>query len=222
MASAIDTEREASPLLISLPSASATSSGAMFASGEFGICLARRSSSSRIASAVAAIPLDTEAAIHDPPSTGEYGRLESPSLMLMFSSGSPRMAVGAQHDTHSDRPLQRVPDAGRHAPADQVAGVPHRPWLRIAPVPPKRLGALAVAFAQRLTAERPIVVLIALRITSQAKFERIDLERDRKFVHRAFERVDAGRGAWTAHVARRRQVEPSELVHVLRVRGLVE
>src|SRR5262244_594798 len=73
-----------------------------------------------------------------------------------------------------------------------------------------------------LTAERPIVVLIALRVTSQAKFERIDLERDRKFVHRAFERVDAGRGAWTAHVARRRQVEPSELVHVLRVRGLVE
>ena len=47
-----------------------------------------------------------------------------------------------------------------------------------------------------VTAERPIVVMIALRITSQAKFERIDLERDRKFVHRAFERVDAGRGAW--------------------------
>src|SRR5262249_2062669 len=102
------------------------------------------------------------------------------------------------------------------------AGVPHRSWLRIAPGPAKRLGALAVAFAQRLTAERPIVVLIALGITSQAKFERIDLERDRKFVHRAFERVDAGRGARTAHVAGGRQVEPGEFGPVLRVRGLVE
>src|SRR5262245_66477295 len=108
------------------------------------------------------------------------------------------MAVGAQHDTHSDRPLQRVPDAGRHAPADKVAGVPHRPWLRIAPGPPKRLGALAVAFAQRLTAERPIVVLIALGITSQAKFERIELERARKFVHSRFGRVVDGHPDGTA------------------------
>jgi len=93
MMSAIDTERDASPLLISLPSASVTSPGAMFASGEPGICLARRNSSSRIASAVVAIPLDTEAAIHDPPSTGDCGRLESPRLMLMFSSGSPSMSA---------------------------------------------------------------------------------------------------------------------------------
>ena len=91
--SAIDTERDASPLLISLPSASVTSPGAMFASGEPGICLARRNSSSRIASAVVAIPLDTEAAIHDPPSTGDCGRLESPRLMLMFWSGSPSMSA---------------------------------------------------------------------------------------------------------------------------------
>jgi hypothetical protein len=31
--------------------------------------------------AVVAIPFDTEAAIHDPPSTGDCGRVESPSLM---------------------------------------------------------------------------------------------------------------------------------------------
>ena len=93
MASAIDTAREASRLLTSLPSASATSSGAAFASGEFGICLASRNSSSRIAPAVVAIPFDTEAAIHDPPSTGDCGSVESPSLMLMFSSGSPSMSA---------------------------------------------------------------------------------------------------------------------------------
>ena len=93
MASAIDTERDASALLTSLPSASATSPDAVSASGEFGICLARRNNSSRIASAVVTIPFDTEAAIHDPPSTGDCGRLESPSLMVMFSSGSPSMSA---------------------------------------------------------------------------------------------------------------------------------
>ena len=65
----------------------------MFASGEFGICLARRNNSSRMAAAVVTIPLDTEAAIHEPPSTGDCGRLESPSLTLMFSSGSPSLSA---------------------------------------------------------------------------------------------------------------------------------
>ena len=32
-------------------------------------------------------------AIHDPPSTGDCGRLESPSLMLMLSSGKPSMSA---------------------------------------------------------------------------------------------------------------------------------
>ena len=106
------------------------------------------------------------------------------------------MAVGGQHDAHGDRHLQRFPDAGRHAPADQVAAVAHRARLRIALVPAERLRALAVAFAQCLAAVGPITVLVAIRIAAQAKLERIELERDRKLVHRAFERIDAGRGAW--------------------------
>ena len=218
MASAIDTAREASRLLTSLPSASATSSGAAFASGEFGICLARRSSSSRIASAVVTIPFDTEVAIHDPPSTGDCGRLESPSLMLMLSSGRPEhvgrdlrhdgvgagadvggrarhlgMAVGGEHDAHRDRHLQRLPDARRHAPADQIAAVAHRARLGIALVPAERLRALAVAFAQRLAAVRLVLVLVAVRIAPQAKLERIELERDRELVHRA---IRAQRARW--------------------------
>src|SRR3954469_5304549 len=43
----------------------------------------------RIPPAVVTMPFATEAAIHDPPSTGDCGRLESPSLMLMLSSGNP-------------------------------------------------------------------------------------------------------------------------------------
>ena len=36
---------------------------------------------------------ETEAAIQDPPSTGHFGSVESPSLMLMLSSGSPRRSA---------------------------------------------------------------------------------------------------------------------------------
>ena len=216
IASAIDTAREASRLLTSLPSASATSSGAAFASGEFGICFARRSSSSRIASAVVAIPFATEVAIHDPPSTGDCGRLEVAELDADVVERQPEhvgrdlrhdgvgagadvggrarhlgMAVGGEHDAHRDRHLQRFPDAGRHAPADQIAAVAHRARLGIALVPAERLRALAVAFAQRLAAERLVLVLVAVRVAPQAKLERIELERDRKLVHRGFERITA-------------------------------
>ena len=133
-----------------------------------------------------------------------------------------RMATIGEHDAHCDRHLQRFPHTRRHAPADQVATVPHRAWLGVALVPAERLRALAVAFAQGLAAERPIIVLVAIRITPQTKLERIELECDREFVHRTFERIDAGRSAWTAHVARGRQVEPSQPVRVLRIGAFVE
>ena len=79
-----------------------------------------------------------------------------------------------------------------------------------------------VAFAQRFTAERPIVVLIALRITPQTQFERIELERDRKLVHRGFERKHRGWGTWRAHVACGRKIEPCELVLVFCIGAFVE
>ena len=93
IASAIDTARDASRFFTSLPSTSATSSGVASASGEFGICLARRNSSTRTASAVVTIPFDTEAAIHDPPSTGDCGNVESPSLIVTLSSGNPSISA---------------------------------------------------------------------------------------------------------------------------------
>ena len=132
------------------------------------------------------------------------------------------MAVGAQNDTHRDRRLERVPDAGGHAPADQVATVPHRARFRISLLPAERRRALAVAFAQCLAAEWPINILIAFRIAAQAKFEWIDLERNRKLVHRAFKRVHAGGGAWTAHIARCRKVEFGEFMRVLCVGARIE
>jgi hypothetical protein len=84
------------------------------------------------------------------------------------------------------------------------------------------LRALAVAFAQLLAAVRLVRVLVAIRIATQAKLQRIELERDRELVHRAFERVDAGGGARAAHVARGRKIELGELMRVLRVGAFVE
>ena len=40
-----------------------------------------------------AMPFATEVAIHEPPSTGDCGRLESPSLTVMLSSGRPSMSA---------------------------------------------------------------------------------------------------------------------------------
>ena len=54
---------------------------------------ARRRSSLRISVAVVTIAFDTEAAIHDPPSTGDCGSVESPSLMLMLSIGRPSVSA---------------------------------------------------------------------------------------------------------------------------------
>ena len=39
------------------------------------------------------IAFDTEAAIHDPPSTGDCGSVESPSLTLTLSSGRPSLSA---------------------------------------------------------------------------------------------------------------------------------
>src|SRR5262249_45596382 len=98
--------------------------------------------------------------------------------------------------------LQRFPDAGRHAPADQLGVVAHRARFGVASVPTESFRALAVAFAQALAAVRPVGVLVAIRITPQAKLERIKLEGDRESVPRVYARVGAGGGAGGRHVAR--------------------
>ncbi len=133
-----------------------------------------------------------------------------------------RVSVGSQHDADRGRHLQRLPDAGRHAPADQLAAVAHRARLRIALVPAERLRALPVAFAQLLAGIGQVLVLVAVGVALQPQLHRIDLERDGKFVHRAFERIDAGRRTRRAHVGGGRKIQPRELVHELRVRALVE
>src|SRR6185503_7458947 len=97
-----------------------------------------------------------------------------------------------------------------------------RPRLGIALGPAERLRALAVAFAQRLAAVGLVLVLIAVRIAPQAKLERVELERNRKLIHRGFERKERWSGAGRAHVARGRKIEPREPVRVFRIGGLVE
>ena len=63
------------------------------ASGESFIALASFSKSPRTARAVFAMALQTEDAIHDPPSSGHCGSVESPSLTLILSIGRPSMSA---------------------------------------------------------------------------------------------------------------------------------
>ena len=65
-------------------------------------------------------------------------------------------------------------------------------------------------------------MLVAIRITAQAQLDRIELERNRELVHRAFERIDPGRGARRAHVAGGGKIELRDLMRILRVGALVE
>ena len=133
-----------------------------------------------------------------------------------------RVAIGRQHDADRGRHLQRFPYARRHAPADQFTAVAHRARLGVALVPAERRGALPVAFAQLLAGIGNILALVAVGIALQAQLHRIDLERDGEFVHRAFQRIDAGRRARGAHVAGGRHVELDELVLEFRVGALVK
>src|SRR5262249_52195930 len=132
------------------------------------------------------------------------------------------MPVGGEPDAHRDRGLECVPNARRHSPSYEVAALPHRAWLDPAPGPAERLGAPAIAFAQCLAAVGSIAMLVAIRIAPHAKPDRIELERDREPAHRALECIAASCCARRAHVARRREIEPRELVRVLRIGASVE
>ena len=132
------------------------------------------------------------------------------------------MAVGGEPDAHRDRHLEGVPDAARHAPADQIAAVAHRARRGVALLPAEGLGALAVAFAQGLAAVGPAVVLVAFGIAAQAELERVDLQRDGQLVHRGFQRIDGGRRTGAAHVAGCGKIELGEPVGVFRVGRGVE
>ena len=211
IASAIDTAREASRLLTSLPSASATSPGA--ASGERRVrhllgqtqqlvadrvgrrrdavrhrgrdprsAFDRRLRQARVAE------LDADVVERQPQHVGRDLRHDGVGAGADVGGRARHlgMAVGGEHDAHRDRHLQGFPDARRHAPADQIAAVAHRARLGIALGPAERLRALTVALAQRLAAVRLVLVLVAVRIAAQAKLERVELERDREFVHGGF------------------------------------
>ena len=133
-----------------------------------------------------------------------------------------RVAVGGQHDADRGRHLQRFPYACRHAPADQIAAVAHRARFGFALVPAERRRALPVAFAQLLAGIGKVRVLVAVGVALQPQLHRIDLERDREFVHRAFERIDARRSARRAHVGGGRNVQPRQPVHEFRIGAFVE
>ena len=81
---------------------------------------------------------------------------------------------------------------------------------------------MGVASAQLLARVGKVLVLIAIGIAPQAQFHGIEFQRDREFIHRAFEAIDPGGRAGRAHVGWSRGIEPHEFVHELGVGALVE
>src|SRR6185312_17320777 len=132
------------------------------------------------------------------------------------------MTVAREDDAHRDRHLQRFPDTSRHSPTYQLGAITHRARFGIALAPSKSFRALAVALAQVLAAVWSITVLVEIGVTPQPKFKRVELEGDSEFVHRAFERIDSGRGTRRAHVAGGSKVKPRELVGIFRIGALVK
>src|SRR5262249_55035369 len=109
----------------------------------------------------------------------------------------------------------------RHAPADELAALAHGARLAAAPLPAEGLRALLVTLAQLLAAVGLVGVLVAVRIAAQAQLQRIELERDRKLVHRAFERKRAGRGARAVHTEGGGRAEFGDFVFLFRVGDFV-
>ena len=118
--------------------------------------------------------------------------------------------------------LHRFPDAGGHAPADQLVALAHRAWLRVALRPAEPFRTLAVAFAQLLAAVGLVLDLVLVRVIDQPQLERIEAGRISELVHRAFDRVEAFRAARRPHVARRVLVELDELLGGFDVGAAVE
>src|SRR6185437_13353217 len=106
-------------------------------------------------------------------------------------AGDLEAAIGGEHGARGSRHLHRVPDARRHAPADELAVLAHGARLRHTPRPAEALRALAIAFAQLLAAVRAIRALVALGIIDEAQLQRIDARGGGELIHRAFHRESA-------------------------------
>jgi hypothetical protein len=167
-----------------------------------------------------------DAAVHEPPSTGDIGNVESPMRAHVIE----RQAKGLGTDLGQDRPgpgadigrrggdLQRavglqgcarlrllqecVPHPGGNAPADQFAAILHHPRLRLA-FPAECRRALIVAIQQRLGGELLVGVFVLGGKIDATELERIDVEFIRQFIEGAFQRRDADRRTRRAHVAGR-------------------
>jgi hypothetical protein len=192
------------------------------------------SSSLRMSSAALTIACATDAAVQEPPSTCAVGgHAERVGRDLRHDrigagadigrgGGDLGVTISGQHDPGGERHLQGFPDAGRHAPPDQLTAVAHRARRRAALRPAEGLGALPVAFPELLAAVRQAAGLVAIGVAAQPQLQRIELQRDCKLIHRAFQRIDAGRRARRAHVARRRHIQARELVGISRIGGGIE
>ena len=189
----------------------------------------------------------------EPPAMPASGRSEVPALNSTWSMSSPSPsaaiwasavqapwpmscapvsisagAVAAQHRARLGLEHQRRKCRRAHAPADEQAGlVAHLSRLERALRPAEALGALRIAFAQRLRGERLAGDRLDLGVVLEAEGERIHSAGPRRLVDRALQRDRSGRLAGRAHEQRRAGVEPHRLVRggdggarIERVRGV--
>ena len=189
----------------------------------------------------------------EPPAMPASGRSEVPARNSTWSRSSPRPSAAiwasavqapwpmscapvsitpvpsrAQHRPRLRLEHQRRERRGAHAPADQQPGlVAHLPRRQRARRPAEALGALRVAFAQRLGGERLAGDRLHLGVVLQAERQRVHAAGLRHLVDGAFQRDAAGRLAGRAHEQRRAGVEPHGLVRggdrragIERVRGV--
>ena len=109
--------------------------------------------------------------------------------------------------TRGRAPKYVAADRGGDTEADEPAPVADTGRLCNAFVPTEASGALAQRFGEMTRGEGDVPFGIDLCVVSQPKLHRIEPEGFGQFIHRAFERQDADRVAWSAHRIRARQIQ---------------
>ena len=82
--------------------------------------------------------------------------------------------------------------AAGHAPADERVSVAHRSRFRFSACPAEALRGLLITLPQGLARKGDAHGLVGLGVVLEPQLERIDAKLDGEFVHRAFERIEAG------------------------------
>ncbi|MCY1216472.1 hypothetical protein D9M72_283450 [compost metagenome] len=96
---------------------------------------------------------------------------------------------------------------GGHAQAHQLAVGVHRTRFGVAARPVEALGGIPIAFTQRFTGERQLLLRVGIGVVAQAQRDRVDAELFRQLVQRAFQRKAASSFSRRPHESRGADVQ---------------